>query len=266
MLNGLDLFSGIGGLTLGLKEWVLPRYYCEFDRYVQGVLLSRMSEGSLPYAPIWDDVSTLRGEMLEAKIDIICGGFPCQDISVAGAGKGLAGERSGLFFEIVRLIKDLGPKFIFLENVPGITTNGGVRVVSELAAIGYDCRWTMVSAAEVGAWHIRKRWFLLAHRDSDRGGIQQESRGKQQKTPHTNDYGEAGRMADDNSKLPQSRGESEHKDSRPTFESSQSEWAIEPDVDRVVHGLPCRVDRIKGLGNAVVPIQAREAFKRLMGL
>ena len=123
MLNGLDLFSGIGGISIALSPWVRTIAYCEQDRYAQSVLLSRMSEGKLHRAPIWDDVQTLTGEMLPT-IDIIFGGFPCQDISVAGRGEGLGGERSGLFYEIIRLTKETRTPFVFLENVPAIRTRG----------------------------------------------------------------------------------------------------------------------------------------------
>src|SRR5580693_6905745 len=99
-MNGLSLFSGIGGIDKALEGYVEPILYCENDRYAQGVLLSRMATGDLPLAPIWDDVTTLCGDDLPAKPEIIYGGFPCQDISVAGRGIGLAGKRSGLFFEI----------------------------------------------------------------------------------------------------------------------------------------------------------------------
>lgn len=132
MLNGLDLFSGIGGIAYALKEWVRPVIYCEIDRYAQGVLLSRMETGEIPVAPIWDEVKTLGKTSEMPQIDIISGGFPCQDISVAGNGAGLAGERSGLFFEIARLCSELKPRFIFLENVPAITTRGGSEVVNGL--------------------------------------------------------------------------------------------------------------------------------------
>lgn len=98
------------------------------------------------------------------RIDIISGGFPCQDISIAGHGKGLEGKRSGLIFEVFRLIAETNPSFVFLENVPAIRTRGGERVGKELASIGYDCRWTTLSAAEVGAPHKRERWFLLGAR------------------------------------------------------------------------------------------------------
>src|SRR5690606_10421534 len=130
MLRGLDLFSGIGGLTLALAPWVRPVAYCENDRYATAVLLSRMRTGDLPCAPIWDDVRTLRGDMLPS-VDIIYGGFPCQDISCAGRGAGLAGGRSGLFFEIARLARELRPRFVFLENVPAITTRGLGDVLGE---------------------------------------------------------------------------------------------------------------------------------------
>jgi len=154
-MNGLDLFSGIGGIGLALEPWVRTVAYCEREPYAQCVLLSRMQSGDIDRAPIWDDVTTLRGDMLP-RIDIVFGGFPCQDLSVAGRGKGLAGERSGLFFEIVRLVKEIKPTFVFLENVPAIRTRGLSEVVHALTEIGYDCRWTCLSAGEVGAPHKRE--------------------------------------------------------------------------------------------------------------
>lgn len=165
-MYGLDLFSGIGGLTKALEGYVEPLAYCENDRYAQSVLLSRMGSGDLPRAPIWDDVRTLKSEMLPA-IDIIYGGFPCQDISVAGRGEGLGGERSGLFFEIVRLVSEIQPRFIFLENVSAITVRGAERVIGEFCRLRYDCRWGILSASDVGANHQRERWWLLAHAQGD---------------------------------------------------------------------------------------------------
>jgi DNA (cytosine-5)-methyltransferase 1 len=168
MLNGLDLFSGIGGMAVGLTDWVRPVVYCEIDKYCQAVLLSRMQSAELPIAPIFDDVRGLSSRHFGIPIDIIVGGFPCQDISVAGNGEGLEGKRSGLFFEIIRLASELRPSFIFLENVPAIAVRGLDRVLLELTALGYDSRWTVVSAAEVGACHLRERWFLLAHANNKR--------------------------------------------------------------------------------------------------
>ena len=161
-LRGLSLFSGYGGNELALYPYIRTVAYCEIEPYMQAVLLSRMLDGHIDAAPIWDDITTLRGENIGESIDVIFGGFPCQDISAAGRGEGLGGQRSGLFFEICRLADELKPPFIFLENVPAIRTRGGETVVKELAKRGYDCRWTVVSAADVGAPHKRERWFLLA--------------------------------------------------------------------------------------------------------
>jgi len=157
MLNGIDLFSGIGGISLALSEYVRPLAYCEIDPYCQAVLLSHQHKGTLPAAPIWDDIRTFPYGWFVDWIDIIYAGFPCQGISVAGHGKGLADERSGLFWEIVRLAKEIKPKFLFLENVPAITSRGGGTVVSALTEMGYDCRWCVISAASVGACHRRDR-------------------------------------------------------------------------------------------------------------
>ena len=276
-MNGLDLFSGIGGIGLALEPWVRTVAYCEQDRYAQSVLLSRMQSGKIDRAPIWDDVTTLRSELLP-RIDIIYGGFPCQDLSVAGRGKGLAGERSGLFFEIVRLVQEIKPTFVFLENVPAIRTRGLSEVVHALAEIGYDCRWTCLSAAAVGAPHKRERWFLLAHPYSN--SIRIEQRGS---------FGENGQGAfifgDDGSQEPvanptservqglRSSGQQEpgsHGETglplRKSERGIQTDWDVEPNVGRVVDGLPNRAHRIKCLGNSVVPLQVREAFKKLAGI
>lgn len=243
MLNGLDLFSGIGGLTVALSPWVRPIAYCENERYAQAVLLSRQSGGELPSAPIWDDVRTLGHGCLSADVDIIYGGFPCQDISVAGAGRGLEGQRSGLYFEVERLVREHAPAFVFLENVPAIRTRGGERVVKGLASMGYDCRWTTLSAAQVGAPHKRERWWLLAAH-SERLNAQGSL-----------DVCRQTREAPCDAAL------------LPAF----PRWERLDDVPESAvlgrnHGLPAYVDRIRAVGNAVVPAQAREAFRILMGL
>ena len=271
MLNGLDLFSGIGGLSLAVKPWVRTVAYCEQDRYCQAVLMSRMQSGELNEAPIWDDVRTLRGSEIHEPIDMVFGGFPCQDISVAGAGAGLAGERSGLFFEIVRLISEVRPPFVFLENVPAIRTRGLREVVGAFTELRYDCRWTTVSAAEVGAPHLRRRWFLLAHCDGnglrDESGRSSGTDGKGQDVSQHD--GEEESVANSHET---GRRVSEEADSREGCEqgrnpaSSSDWWLTEPDVGRVAHGIPSRMDRVRGLGNACVPLQAKVAFERLAGL
>lgn len=241
VLNGLDLFSGIGGLSLALSPWVKTIAYCENDRYCQSVLLSRMRSGDISTAPIWDDVTNLLPEMLPGhEIDIIIAGFPCQDISVSGSRKGLAGKRSGLFFEVIRLVRELRPKFVFLENVTGIFTGDNIGVIAAaLTDLRYDCRWGVLSAADVGAPHRRERWFALAHAKS------------------------VGRRQGDQDTC----GNSERKKAQEKW-SGPSDflgWQAQPIVSRVDDGAAFRVDRLRGLGNAVVPQQAREAFERLIG-
>ena len=267
MLNGIDLFSGIGGISLALSEWVRPVAYCEQDRYCQGVLMSRMSRGDLPAAPIWNDVRSLRGGMFsEGSVDIVYGGFPCQDISNAGARAGLAGERSGLFKEIVRLTSELCPGFVFLENVAAIVTRGLPEVLTAFAELGYDTRWTCLRASDVGAPHQRNRWWLLAHANGaelrhEQGG----SSGEEREGAHEprND-GETEYVAD-SERMRELQSKGIEQDER-RWSSNGGWWASEPNVGRVADGVPFRVDRIRGLGNAVVPVQAKEAFIRLMGI
>ena len=169
MLRGLDLFSGIGGISLALKPWVKTIAYCEIEPYCRAVLLERMQSNDLDIAPIWDDVTTLNREILDTEIDIIFGGFPCQDVSVAGKQAGIKEEtRSGLFFHIMRLVRQYRPQFIFLENVAAICSNGLDTVLREIAEAGYDAKWCCVSAAEAGAPHKRDRWWLLAYTNTTR--------------------------------------------------------------------------------------------------
>jgi len=168
-LYALDLFSGIGGNSLGLKQFkhfnIRTVAYCEQDGHAQSVLLSRMQTGDLECAPIWDDITTLKKEHFDLRIDLIIAGFNCQDISVAGKREGIKEHtRSGLFFQVVRLANELQPKFIFLENVAAITTCGLDIVCREISESGYDFAWTTLSACDVGAKHRRARWFGFAVR------------------------------------------------------------------------------------------------------
>lgn len=292
-LRGLDLFTGIGGITLALQEWVKPVAYCEIEPYCQSVLLQRMQEGHLPAAPIWDDVRTLSAEELP-KVDIIYGGSPCQDISVAGTGKGLEGKRSGLIFEVFRLIDEAKPSFVFLENVPNVRTKGAERICKELSERGYDMRWCMLSGGDVGTRHKRERWFLLAYAKgkrteelfkgiwkksnasgkdvADASGVRRDERACEEVRSEgkAGKHEKLGNLCEEVSDAECKRLHEGHK--RKEGSSSrcgrqlQSDWSVEPDVGRVVNGLPYRVDRIKALGNAVVPLQAREAFKLLIGI
>ena len=284
MLNGLDLFSGIGGISLALRPWARTVCYVESEPYCQQVLRERIAEGQLDDAPIWDDVRTFDPRPWRGLVDIVAGGFPCQDISTAGRGAGLAGERSGLFTEIIRIAGDLRPRFIFLENVAAICADGrgGWDVVGALAALGYDARWGVLSAFDVGAPHLRERWWCLAHADARRklqpqGGKSDQRRwtGHSRPVPHTPallrgtiERGEPGGVLRGAPALAPAPGGGFGTDGRTprgyAAIGGVGWWAVEPGVGRVADGVPARVDRLRGLGNAVVPACAREAFRRLL--
>ena len=274
-MNGLDLFSGIGGISIALRDYIHTVAYCEINPYCQGVLLSRMSDGLLDTSPIWDDISTLQGGQFKGLVDIIFGGFPCQDISVAGNGKGLEGKRSGLFFEIVRLSKEIKPKFIFLENVPAITTRGGLQVVREITEMGYDCRWCHVSAAEVGARHKRERWFLLAYSQSQRLQKRVLSIGDEKEQSLLACHGENDGHTESKSICKTNKSSESFMPKRYTwresigfyrpFESREHWQEVVDSICRSSDGVPYQVDRIRSLGNAVVPFQVKKAFEILMG-
>lgn len=199
-----------------------------------------MQKGLLPQAPIWPDVRTLPTE-LWAYVDIITGGFPCQDISVAGNGKGLEGGRSKLFFSMLGWIKRFNPPWVFIENVPAIRTRGAERVCKELAKIGYDCRWTTLSAQEIGAPHKRNRWWLLAYSPGERW-------------------------------CPWSNEDFRYKGQAPITkisdylceEASENSWETKSPICGMDDGVPNWVDRIRAIGNSVVPKQTRKAFTKLL--
>lgn len=238
MLKGLDLFSGIGGISLALNEWVRPIAYCEIDPYCQAVLLSRMASNELQVAPIWDNIINFNARNINVRIDIIYGGFPCQGISVAGLGKGLEDERSGLFFEIVRLAKEVKPTFIFLENTKGILSNGGIEVIETLTSIGYSCRWITKSCKEVGSPQNRERWFCLAYANSESN---------------------KGLSSGEEAKISKFRKHFKPKE--------WDDWpADKPKLLGMANDLPFRMDRARALGNSVCVSQCKEAFKILMGL
>jgi DNA (cytosine-5)-methyltransferase 1 len=157
-LRVLDTFSGIGGFSLAAR-WLggfETVQFVERDPYCQGILRKHW-----PTVPIHDDICTFNPEPHSA--DIIAGGFPCQDLSQAGKGAGLAGSRSGLFYELMRVVRLVGPRYIVLENVAAITYRGMDDVLGALAEAGYDAEWTCIPAAAVGACHQRDRWWCVAY-------------------------------------------------------------------------------------------------------
>jgi len=161
----LDLFSGIGGFSLGLERAGFETVaFCEIDKKAQLVLKKHW-----PQVPIYDDVSAITGETFrDQTIDIICGGFPCQDISLAGKGAGLAGERSGLWFQFHRLIKEIRPLYAIIENVAALRSRGLDEVLRSLFEIGYDAEWHCIPASAVGAPHRRDRVWIVAYPSCER--------------------------------------------------------------------------------------------------
>lgn len=158
-MNVLDLFSGIGGFSLGLERAGMRTVaFCEIDSYARTVLKKHW-----PNVPIFSDVRTLTGQRITIKVDVICGGFPCQDISLAGNRRGLEGARSGLWREYARIIGEIRPKYIIVENVPGLLSLGLGDVLSDLAALRYDAQWHCIPACAVGAPHIRDRVWIIAY-------------------------------------------------------------------------------------------------------
>lgn len=187
-LSVLDIFSGSGQLGRAFHDALLESLgvpsrtvaYCERADYPRGVLLSRMRRGEIDAAPIHNDIARL-GTGFEGGVDCIVGGWPCQGNSLAGSRKGMADERSGLVVEVIRLVRELGPGLVFLENVPGVLTapGDGVGFVADaLAGLGYELRWTDLSAADVGQAHERRRFWLMAYSPSH--GTTRDTRGFQQ--------------------------------------------------------------------------------------
>lgn len=176
-MNELAIFAGAGGGILGghLLGW---RTVCavELEPYPASVLAQRQNDGILPPFPIWDDVRTFDGRPWRRLVDVVSGGFPCQDISAAGNGAGITGSRSGLWREMHRIICDVRPRFAFVENSPMLASRGLGQVLGDLAESGYDAEWMVLGADDVGAPHIRKRiWILAMDRDAN-GDIQESER------------------------------------------------------------------------------------------
>lgn len=225
-LRTLDLFSGIGGFSLGLERTggFQTVAFCEIDPFCRKVLAKHW-----PDVPIHDDVIKLRGEDV-GPVDVICGGFPCQDISYAGTGAGLAGDRSGLWSEIARLVCEIRPRLVIVENVAALLDRGMGRVLGDLAESGYDAEWSSVSACSVGAPHMRQRVFIVAYPHSEHGRPRVWDTDAQQDRPISPIH---------------------------SLESARAGWrtrmANPSELYRGAYGVPFGMDRTRGTGNAVVP-------------
>jgi len=265
-LRVLDLFSGIGGFSLGLErtggfETVA---FCEIEPFPRKVLAKHW-----PEVPIYHDVTKLTGDILARDgiaVDVITGGFPCQDISCAGKQAGIGeGTRSGLWSEIVRLIGELSPRYVIVENVANLLSGpsdkrGGWfgRILGDLAECGYDAEWENIPAAAMGAPHRRERIWIVAYPTGkqDRRGIfggvgpDLGTSGQRTDVADANSQGLQGMAQAGN---PSSSGEGRYQLFERCADMPRAAWIPEPAICRVANGVPNRVDRLKGLGNAVVP-------------
>jgi DNA (cytosine-5)-methyltransferase 1 len=240
-LNELHLFAGCGGGILGgILLGHQPCCAVEIEPYARKVLLQRQRDGILPWFPIWDDVTTFDGKPWRGIADVVCGGFPCQDISSAGKGAGLSGERSGLWAEMRRIISEVEPQYVFVENSPMLTLRGLGIVLGDLASMGYDARWGVMGAIDTGAPHERERIWILADAKSQR----------LQGSDIARSYGE-------------SQKERIHAQSAGSCSGVGGWWSTEPDVGRVAHGVANRMERVRAIGNGQVPSVAALAWRIL---
>ena len=256
-MNELALFAGAGGGLLGghLLGW---RTICavEWNAYAASVLCARQNDGVLPPFPIWDDVQTFDVRPWKGRVDVVSGGFPCQDISVAGKGAGITGDRSGMWFHMARIVGEVRPQYVFVENSPMLCSRGLGTVLGDLAALGYDARWGVLGAADVGAPHQRDRIWIVADANCMRELQPQGS--------VSNQRGWVGdsscEMAHANSAQCQRNECPERIKEKHSNLGIPSWWDVEPDVGRVVNGLAARVDRLKAIGNGQVPAVAATAW------
>lgn len=315
-LRELALFAGIGGGILGgkLLGW---RTVCavEIEPFCQQVLRARQDEGALERFPIFDDVRAFDGRAWRGRVDVISGGFPCQDISCAGKGGGIDAPRSGLWREFARIIREVRPRFALVENSPMLRGRGLSRVLGDLAAAGYDAAWAVLSAADVGAPHLRRRMWIVAVDgdvpdaacgggdsssvqaadsrarfsetgvEGDAGGVCRgvpASAGNAGRTGAEADVARSARAAaighvsyarDAGAARREQRAAPPEKNARRENDHGRRDvrilsfpkWASESGICRVADGIPHRVERLKGLGNAQVPLCAATAFVVLRG-
>ena len=300
--NIVSLYSGIGGLDLGVRA-VLGNHrtlaYCERSIEAASVLEKRASEGLLDEAPIYSDVKSFPTELFSDKVDFLCAGFPCQPFSTAGKRAGEFDSRN-LWPDTIRIIRELGPRYVFLENVPGLVTSGYFgTILGDLAEAGFDAEWGCFTASQVGASHKRERLFILAYRPLDRmeepRSTTQVERSSSTGSPissskelgNPNNSRSQGRFIGTHSTREGTPGEtSTELDQLPEFppgpEDERWGWIIEqypelapalckmhetePEVRNVddAWAIKDRVAALMMLGNAVVPAQAELALRTLL--
>ena len=238
-MNELALFAGAGGGILGghLLGW---RTVCavEWEPYPASVLCARQNDGLLPPFPIWDDVQTFDGKPWRGIIDVVSGGFPCQDISAAGKGDGLDGERSGMWKHMARIVREVRPRYVFVENSPMLVSRGLGTVLGDLASLGFDARWGVLGANAVGASHKRERIWIVAHAIGRR----------------------LERWDNDCS---QQNGKSTNRSASALCQNQIWPDVSDPRTFGGNNGVAARVDRLKAIGNGQVPLCAATAWRLL---
>lgn len=292
-MNELAIFAGAGGGILGghLLGW---RTVCavERDAYAASVLAQRQNDGCLKTFPIWSDVCSFDGRPWRGIVDVVSGGFPCQDISAAGNGAGIDGKRSGLWREMARIIGEVRPRFVLVENSPLLVGRGLAVVLGDLAEMGFDAEWACVSASDLDAPHQRDRIWIMAYSDMPRAKRREQHQGigneerlvayangawEQQQPEAWNEArnrtgNSSENMANANGlglqRLEQKPQPGKH--GRPNRLHGGagglfgwSEWPVEPHVGRVADGVAHRMDRVKAIGNGQVPRVAAAAFAML---
>ena len=271
-MNELALFAGAGGGILGgkLLGW---RTVCavEWEAYPASVLCARQNDGFLPPFPIWDDVQTFDGQPWRGIVDVVSGGFPCTDISIAGRGAGLDGEQSSMWYHMARVVSEVRPRFVFVENSPMLIHRGIGRVLGDLSSLGYDTRWTVMGAVDVGAPHQRDRAWIVAHSRHGGGGdiwpAQTRPESSPERPAHPDQTGgsseQSKTMANTSGQNAQRRWKSLGVQEERDPPCGTGWWAVEPRVGRVADGVAARVDRLKAIGNGQVPKVAATAWKLL---
>lgn len=245
-MNELALFAGAGGGILGglLLGW---RTVCAVERnaYAAQVLAQRQNDGILQPFPIWSDVCSFDGKPWKGVVDVVSGGFPCQDISTAGNGAGIDGERSGLWREMARIVGEVRPRYVFVENSPLLVGRGLAVVLSDLAKMGFDAEWFCLSASDLGAAHQRDRIWISAYPKGEHGNTWNSvGEGQNRRTPV-----KPGGLVSSSAYFEGWRGD--------TWPES------EPKLCRMVDEMANGMDRIEALGNGQVPGVAATAFSML---
>lgn len=271
-MNELALFAGAGGgiLASHLLGW---RTVCavEIDDYARSVLLARQNDGILRPFPVWDDITTFDARPWRGVVDVVSGGFPCVDISIARAmwGRaGIAGEKSGLWFEYLRIIDECQPRIVWGENSPELKAQGLAEIVRALSERGYVCRWATVGANDCGLPHARKRlWFFASNadepgleghprNDDDQEGRQDQGRPVADASVFVCEFCGHRMETDDRYGCPNCEGEG--------LDCDDKGPRILPRITGMADGVANRVDRLRAVGNGQVPRVAATAFRLLM--